>query len=522
MGSQLRVQAKFGKILPKASVGTVFAESGTETGADLAADLLPFWGRLSATLSEMEKWWRPLRLSCLAAILLCGVSALYLRPKRRQQSSTAGLAGLRAPLLAPLLSLNSVGGNALECGELLPREIAMEDGSVREYMLYVPPSLCNSDHEGQQKGNRGGVPLVVYLHCFGCECGMDSGWETLADTGQFIVLKPCGVQSSWNAGACCGAARAQQLDDVGFVERATRAVISASSSWSSSSSSSSSSSPPPSSLSSAQSSAQSPPPWRPVRRVDPARVYVTGWSNGGYLTTILARKSTLFAAAAPVSGYEYDPSEATARPDVRMLINHGLLDNYVQPRGCCGQFRCCCDITSGDRCTSVADFFAKWGRINKCSGSSGGSSTDSSIGSSTGSSTGSSAGFNSGLGPAMSTALLGSSDLIAELQRQYYRPPPATAGRPPMCQTLPAPSATAAAAAAARCSAPQVTLCLHPDNGHTNLLKNPARGDLAPHIWAWIVRGAPEFTVEVANGTSSSWSLSSPSSLTTNQTAAGG
>lgn len=81
----------------------------------------------------------------------------------------------------------------------------------RSYRLYVPAAVCkNADRPGRQNG----VPLLVFLHCFGCPCSEDDaqwphgGWTRQAQDRGFILVRPCGDVAngppSWNAGPCCG------------------------------------------------------------------------------------------------------------------------------------------------------------------------------------------------------------------------------------------------------------------------------------------------------------------------------
>lgn len=66
-------------------------------------------------------------------------------------------------------------------------------------------------------------------------------------------------------------------------------------------------------------------------RIDPARVYVTGLSMGGYGTwEIAARRPDLFAAAAPVCGGG-DENQAAKLKDLPIWAFHGDKDTVVWP-----------------------------------------------------------------------------------------------------------------------------------------------------------------------------------------------
>jgi poly(3-hydroxybutyrate) depolymerase len=82
-----------------------------------------------------------------------------------------------------------------------------------------------------------------------------------------VIVWPNGVNRSWNAADCCGAAHARGVDDVGFL----RALV-------------------------ARLSSEFP--------IDPTRVYVSGWSNGCMMAQRLAvEASDLIAAVGCMAGY---------------------------------------------------------------------------------------------------------------------------------------------------------------------------------------------------------------------------
>jgi polyhydroxybutyrate depolymerase len=92
------------------------------------------------------------------------------------------------------------------------------DGRIRRYRTYVPASLVPGAK----------VPLLVALHGglgWGEQFETNSGFDGLAESNQFIVVYPDGTNAqagsqkllTWNGGMCCGAAAAQNVDDVGFV-----------------------------------------------------------------------------------------------------------------------------------------------------------------------------------------------------------------------------------------------------------------------------------------------------------------
>src|SRR5262245_59516269 len=131
-------------------------------------------------------------------------------------------------------------------------------GRTRTFRVHVPPSYTG----------RRAVPLVLDLHALGETLGLQqylSGFAQKSDEAGFIVVWPQGVSASWNGDECCGAALAQNLDDVGFL-RALVGLLAA------------------------------------VGNIDHSRVYATGHSNGASMAHRLACEAAdVFAAVAPVA-----------------------------------------------------------------------------------------------------------------------------------------------------------------------------------------------------------------------------
>jgi hypothetical protein len=87
------------------------------------------------------------------------------------------------------------------------------DGRQRSFHLRVPTSAIDAAADTSR-----GVPMVVFLHCFGCPCAGRPAdpledWDTQAAQLGFVLVRPCGdivgTLPSWNAGACCGEAKLQ-------------------------------------------------------------------------------------------------------------------------------------------------------------------------------------------------------------------------------------------------------------------------------------------------------------------------
>lgn len=216
---------------------------------------------------------------------------------------------VRASLCAASLALLAVaagcaGGRALPSTGPAPGTWrvtagALKDGTSRTYRLHVPA--------GYQPGRD--YPLVVVLHgAFSTarEMEQNTGWSTLADREGFLVAYPegwglLGFLQHWNAGHCCGRAAELAEDDVGFVAQVV-----------------------------ADASRRA--------KVDAARVYVTGFSNGGMLAhRVIAERTSLFAAAAPLAAAHGGRAAAAAplwvipepRERIPVLVMHGLEDENV-------------------------------------------------------------------------------------------------------------------------------------------------------------------------------------------------
>ncbi|MEZ4384554.1 MAG: PHB depolymerase family esterase [Nannocystaceae bacterium] len=220
----------------------------------------------------------------------------------------------------PTAGTTTTGGDettsgGLDCpgGGLGPGDHTIEvlhDGLTRTAILHVPPSYDGG----------AATPLVVNFHGLSSNAGQQvlfSGMNETADAEGFIVAYPEGVMNSWNAGECCGVAQEQGVDDVGFVRALVETV-------------------------------------EGVTCVDPARIYATGMSNGGFMTNRLACEANdLFAAFAPVSAALVTIPCAPARAIPTMIFN-GTQDALVPYDG--GVF------------FGAAETFAFWVEASGCKG----------------------------------------------------------------------------------------------------------------------------------------------------------
>lgn len=182
----------------------------------------------------------------------------------------------------------TTGAPACPGGGLGPgdHDISLDvDGVTRTAIVHVPPGYDPTAP----------TPLVLNLHGFTSNAGQQislSGMNSTADANNFIVAYGEGLNSSWNAGGCCGLSLSQNIDDVGFLRALVEHL-------------------------------------ETELCIDRARVYSTGMSNGGFMSHRLACEAAdMFAAVGPVSATIGLPDCDPGRP-VPVILFNGTLDNLV-------------------------------------------------------------------------------------------------------------------------------------------------------------------------------------------------
>jgi polyhydroxybutyrate depolymerase len=117
------------------------------------------------------------------------------------------------------------------------------------------------------------LPAVIVLHGLGGtaeEMARMAEWPVAARDRGFLAVFPEGVETSWNAGGCCGVAAEEGVDDVALLDALVDQLVS-------------------------------------EEGVDPDRVYLTGYSNGGMMTfSYSCRRADRLAGAASVAGTDFD------------------------------------------------------------------------------------------------------------------------------------------------------------------------------------------------------------------------
>lgn len=193
------------------------------------------------------------------------------------------------------------------------------DGRSRTAQVHVPDSYDAATR----------TMLVFNFHGFTSNGAQQRDYSRMAaksDERGFIAVHPDGFESSWNAGTCCGAARDQGVDDVGYVMALLDAL-------------------------------------EETYCIDERRIFSTGMSNGGFLSYRLAcERSDRFAAIASVTGVlGLEPTACDPGRPIPVLHIHGTSDNLVLYEG---------GTTFVGTFASVTDSVARFRAIDGCPDSS--------------------------------------------------------------------------------------------------------------------------------------------------------
>lgn len=185
-------------------------------------------------------------------------------------------------------------GSGCVVGPGRSRQVLEFEGRSRSYLLHLPPG-----HDTAQDW-----PLVIALHPFAANGEMmaqTSGFDTIADEEGFLVCYPEGVTFLWNGDPTDETKDllVEDANDVGYISALVEHLVT-------------------------------------EYGADPARVYLTGASNGGLMTERLAcERAELFAAVAPVmiTLPEGFPAWCTASMPVPMLMILGVDDPFFPWQG---------------------------------------------------------------------------------------------------------------------------------------------------------------------------------------------
>jgi polyhydroxybutyrate depolymerase len=185
----------------------------------------------------------------------------------------------------------------------------------RSYRVYIPVSYSETGDP---------VPLVIVMHgAGGTGAGTESftGFNTLADTENFIVVYPDGVNNVWNDGRQ-GDPRVGTVNDVQFLSDVVAFMGES-------------------------------------LHIDATRVYATGYSMGGMMAYRLGcERSNRFAAVASVASTmpEYLINRCDGSAPIPLLVFAGTDDPVIPWAGIKGAY------------LSAAQTIGFWGYHNQCSG----------------------------------------------------------------------------------------------------------------------------------------------------------
>jgi len=203
----------------------------------------------------------------------------------------------------------------------------VHDGLTRIYKVHVPPSY----------DKKTSISVVLNFHGGGgnAEGAMkQTKMNEKSDNAGFIVVYPQGtgktllgkIFGTWNAGRCCGYAKENNVDDVGFVSALLDDLAS-------------------------------------KFNVDEIRIYATGHSNGALFSYRLACELTdRIAAIAPTAAHDAFDDCNPSRP-ISVMHFHGTADPAALYNG--GH----CGGKSGDEgweCTAVPKYIDGWKVLNNC------------------------------------------------------------------------------------------------------------------------------------------------------------
>ena len=161
---------------------------------------------------------------------------------------------------------------------------------TRDCAVITPPGLA--------AGTK--LPVVFLLHGFGdgpVEVRGAGDWANAVVARQFMLVTPSGVGNSWNAGGCCGIAKGTEIDDTSYLATLVDEIAK-----------------------------------RPD--VDPDRIYMAGFSNGGMMAYRFLCVSDRIRAAASVAGTKV--IDCPSKRAIPILHIHGTGDETVPYEGGAG------------------------------------------------------------------------------------------------------------------------------------------------------------------------------------------
>jgi len=191
--------------------------------------------------------------------------------------------------------LFSLGCHSFASNEKLQEKTFFHNEINRTYWLYIPDKYSFTDT----------LPLVMILHgggrCHGAEFAERTGFLLLAEKEGFIAIYPDGIDNQWNDGREKSFRKNKDninIDDVDFLYDLINYSIK-------------------------------------NLKADPARIYLTGLSNGGMMTLRMGiEHSSIFTAIAPViANIPVNISSSVPASPLSILIMNGTEDPLVPWKG---------------------------------------------------------------------------------------------------------------------------------------------------------------------------------------------
>jgi polyhydroxybutyrate depolymerase len=190
----------------------------------------------------------------------------------------SGSAGATAPRAVPAAVTAPASATPPDLvGTLVAEHSLTVDGVKRTYRSVIPATPATHP-----------LPLMIVLHGRGQQpwtAVRATGFLPFARKGQAVLVYPDGISRSWNAGSgCCGVAGTRGTPDTAFVTAVVADALHG-------------------------------------LPVDPAKVYLVGYSNGGKLAWLLTcTHPALFAAVATYGAAPLAPCTATQGPPSLMAV----------------------------------------------------------------------------------------------------------------------------------------------------------------------------------------------------------
>ena len=191
----------------------------------------------------------------------------------------SGFSVLGASLLA--------GPSAADADGWTRDQAVMVNGAERRYDFFVPKSAASES----------AVPLLVVLHgtgSNGAQMATLGRFERHAERKGFVLVAPHSLGRAFNEGSGRGGPDVKGVDDVAFIETTADAV-------------------------------------RNRVKIDPSKMFLTGFSSGGAMAQRMALQSDYsWAAIAAVAGHLWVPAEGAKRP-TNLLLFWGM-DDPLNPK----------------------------------------------------------------------------------------------------------------------------------------------------------------------------------------------